>query len=394
MLLLLWDHRRANLGLRAAWWFFAASSAYGLVRSLSIRALAESKLGGAPYTLTAPLATLFGVPLQELLGWTVAVGLASYLADRLLRRFGRPTDAYRTTLVAGLVMAVICLTVESAAVVGGWWSWSLGHDPGSLLRFPTIALVDWGFVAIDFLLPFELWRRRAPLSARLLSLFAFPVHLAGHALTAKLPGPIPISGFDFVHVALVAAVVALAVVSRADSPWPPIRAEVSRIEPLLAATLVVTTAAIQLLLVDDPNVWTGLPLLGLALIAASVRSEPVVRPAPWNRGRAALLFGGVLVAGLALRLPEAYRSRQFEGALRQAAELLVAQQPEAAMVPLEQAIALRPQHSEALWLLGWAQLQRGNRAEARRHLEASLAARPDSNEAAELLAALDRAEGR
>src|SRR5690606_15151717 len=80
VLLLLWDHRRANLGLRAAWWFLVASSGYGLVRSLAIRALSESQLGGAPYTLTAPVATLFGVPLQELLGWTVAVGLASYLA--------------------------------------------------------------------------------------------------------------------------------------------------------------------------------------------------------------------------------------------------------------------------------------------------------------------------
>ncbi len=157
VLLLLLDHRRANLGARAALWFALCSCGYGLIRSLSINALSEAHLGGAPYRLTAPLLTVAGVPLQELLGWTVAAGLASYFADRLLRRLGQPTDPYRTALLAGLGLASVCLAVETAAVAGGWWSWSLAHSRTGLIQFPGIALVDWAFVAIDFLLPFELF---------------------------------------------------------------------------------------------------------------------------------------------------------------------------------------------------------------------------------------------
>lgn len=394
VLLLLLDHRRANLGTRAAVAFLVASCGYGLIRSFSIRALSDAQLGGAPYRLNSPLLTVAGVPLQELLGWTVAVGLASYLADRLLRRLGQPTDPYRTTLVAGLCMAAVCLAVETAAVVGGWWTWSLAHSREDL-RFPAIALLDWGFVAIDFLLPFELWRRRSPLGLRLASLLIFPIHLAGHALTARLPGPIPLSGFDVVHAGLIAAVIAAASASKGQSAWPAIAAEEQRVKPLLAAVILLATAAVQLMLAGDrAALWTGLPLLALAVVVASSRHEPAPRSATLTRSRAAWLFAIVLALGLAARLPSAQSSREFETLLRRAAEQLVAKDADGALRSLDGALAIRPNHSEALWLLGWAEMQKGNNQQARRHLEAALERRPDSKEAAQLLAILDNAQGR
>lgn len=394
VLLLLLDHRRANLGTRAAFHFLAFSCAYGLLRSLSIRELSEAKLGGAPYRLSSPLFTLWGVPLQELLGWTVALGLAAFCADRLLRRLGQSTDPYRTSLLAGLGMALVCLAVESAAVTGGWWTWSLAHARDGWLVFPKIALLDWGFVAIDFLLPFELWRRRAPLGPRLLSLLAFPVHLAGHAFPAKLQGPIPLSGFDLVHVGLVAALIAAAAASREKSPWPALEEEKQRLQPLFAALILLGTTAAQLLLAKAPGqLWTGLPLAAVVLLATFRRREPEPRRPPLARRRAVWLFAALLVAGLALRMPEAYRGRKFERLVREAAGQLTASEAAAAKANLEAALELRPGHSEALWLLGWAELQQGDRASARRHLEAALARRPDSDEAQRLLAILDRQEG-
>ena len=395
VLLLVLEHRQANLGGRAAIVFLFATAVYGLVRSLSIRALAEAHLGGMPYQLGSPLATIAGVPLQELVGWTAAVGLSSYFADRLLRRLGQPTDPFRTTLVAGLAMAAICLAVETAAVVGGWWSWSLAHSSTGPIRFPPIALVDWGFVAIDFLLPFELWRRRAPLSWRLAGLLLFPIHLAGHALTVALPGPIPFSGFDLVHVGLVAAVAGAAAASAGPGMWPALEAEQLRSRPALAVAVLLVTAAAQLVLAREAGLlWTGMPLAALALIAFRVRREPGVVRRPRPRARAIAVFASLLVLGLALRLPSARRARDFETLLRRAAGELVAGRPDTALPSLEGALELRPGHSEALWLLGWAELQKGNRSQARLRLQEALARRPDSVEAARLLALLDRQEGK
>ena len=395
VLLLVIDHRRANLGGRAAAAFFFASAGYGLVRSLSIGALSEAHLGGMPYRLGVPLASVAGVSLQELIGWTASAGLAAYLADRLLRRLGQPTDPYRTALVAGLGMAGICLAVETAAVAGGWWTWSLAHSPDRAIRFPPIALLDWGFVALDFLLPFELWRRGAPLSARLAGLLCFPVHLAGHAFAAPLPGPLPLSGFDLVHVGLVAAVAATATTTREASPWPPRKEEALRLRPAWAVAILLGTAAIQLVLARDAGrLWTILPLAALALFVAVGGKERAVRGAPWPRARAAALFTGLLLVGLGLRLPSAFAARAFETHLRQGAEGLVAGRTDEAVAALGKALAIRPGHSEALWLLGWAEMKKGDRAAARTHLKAALAARPGSIEALRRLAQLDLEEGK
>ncbi len=305
VLLLILLHRRANLGGRAAFSFVAAAAVYGFVRSATIRALAEAKLGGAPYTLSAPLATIWGVPLQELLGWTVATGLAGYLADRWLRRCRQPADAYATALVAGLGMAAVCLAVESAAVTGGWWTWSLAHDPGGRLPFPGIGLVDWGFVALDFLLPFELWRRRAPLGRRLAALLIFPLHLLGR-LHRQAARPGAAFGLELVHVGLVAAAIAAAAVARDRSPWPAFAEERERFLALAAAILLLATTSTQLLLGGRAALlWIGLPLLLLAERRRSAGgASPRSASGCLSRRQASLLFALLLVLGF---WPYAYR---------------------------------------------------------------------------------------
>lgn len=399
-LLLLLAHRRANLGFRATAIFVVAAAAYGWLRSTAIGLLSAAAQTDTPYRIVRPLASIAGVPLQELVGWISAVALAGYLADRLLRRLGRPADAYGTALVAGAAMAAICLAVESAAVTAGWWSWSLQHSATGVLRFPAIALLDWGFVAFDFLLPFELWRRRAPLGQRLAGLLFFPLHLAGHALTTPVWTALPLAGFDLVHIGLIAAVAAfaLAPAGRADdSPWPAPMDERWRTAVQLGGGLIVGTTATQLAMLGAwRELWTGLPL-ALAIVAAA--SPPAVRttvPAAVGPRRlhAAWIFLALFAGGLLLRLPVAMRARDFEQLVGRGVAALSSGDLATARIELAAALARRPDHADVHWLLGWAELQTGDRRSARAHLEAAVAGRPASVEAARYLALLDLLEGR
>ncbi len=391
VLILVLDHRRLNLGWRAALSFLLWAAVYGWVRSVAIRLLAEARLAGVPYSLNTPLMTIAGVPLQEILGWTAAIGLSGYFADRWLRRFGRFTDPFRTALVSGLVMAAVCLAVETAATSGGWWSWSLAVSPQSPIRFPAIALLDWGFVAIDFLLPFELWRRRCPGWQRWAGLALFPVHLAGHAFARPLPGALPFSGFDVVHLGLVAIVVGGAAAAHRSSPWPNRAVERNRFQPAAAVAVLLGTVAVQLLMAGEPgSLWTALPLAAIAFGPLPGRSEKPASSVPWSVARAGWLVIGCLVVSLAIRFPSAQRARDFEHLLRRGAASLAASRTDDALAALGSALALRPEHPEALTLLGWAELRAGRKAEARRHLEAALAARPGSEVATRLMQMLEQ----
>lgn len=398
-LVLLLAHRRANLGGAATAIFVVAAAAYGWLRSTAIGQLSAAANADAPYRIVTPLVAVGGVPLQELVGWVSAVALAGYVADRLLRRFGRPADAWSTALVAGFAMAAICLAVESAAVTAGWWSWSLGHSTTGLLRFPAIALLDWGFVAFDFLLPFELWRRRAPLGECIAGLLFFPLHLAGHAWTAPVSMKVPLAGFDLVHVGLIAAVAALAFAPggrREESPWPASAGERWRAGVLVGGGLIVLTTATQLgMLREWRQLWTGLPLAGAILGAVTARIPAAVGCAERRRYlSAAWIFLALFAGGLFLRLPEALRARDFERLVGRGVRELAAGDLAGARTELSAALTRRPGHADVQWLLGWAELQSGDRAGAREHLEAAVAARPASVEATRYLALLDLLEGR
>jgi hypothetical protein len=393
---LLLAHRRANLGGAAALAFALSATLYAWVRSRSIAALAEAHLGSSPYRLGRSIVTVGGVPLQELFGWVSAIGLASYFADRLLRRFTGSASAWATSLASAVGMATICLAVETAAVSAGWWSWNLGHSSLGGLRFPAIALLDWSFVALDLLLPFELWRRRAPAFELAAGLCCFPVHLLGHTWTGPVSRLLPLSGFDIVHVGLVAAVAAMAWRTRDGGPWPASDFERWHAAPLAAAAILLGTTSAQLFLLGEGSLlWTGLPLAAVAAGAFIVRVQaPSIAGSEGSVRGAAAIFGLLLLGGSSLLLPAAIRARDFTLALRSGAAALAAGDLERARPELQSAVRLRPSNADAAWLLGWAELRSGRRAEARTHLEIAVARRLASVEAVRYLALLDLQEGR
>lgn len=289
-------------------------------------------------------------------------------------------------------MAAVCLAVETAATSGGWWSWSLAVSPQSPIRFPAIALLDWGFVAIDFLLPFELWRRRCPGWQRWAGLALFPVHLAGHAFARPLPGALPV----------------LRIRRRASRTGCDRRRRrgggASLLEPVAEPRGGAESVSTRRRRRGPPrdggratahgrrtgSLWTALPLAAIAFGPLPGRSEKPASSVPWSVARAGWLVIGCLVVSLAIRFPSAQRARDFEHLLRRGAASLAASRTDDALAALGSALALRPEHPEALTLLGWAELRAGRKAEARRHLEAALAARPGSEVATRLMQMLEQ----
>lgn len=398
-LLLFLAHRRAHLGSAATGAFVVGAVGYGWVRSTAIERLGDTVLSGVPYRLAARNANLGGVPVQELLGWVTALAVASYLGDRLVRRLGRAADAWSAALAAAFVMASICLTVETAAVSGGWWTWTLGHSTSDLLPFPPIALLDWAFVAFDFLLPFELWSRGAPGWQRGTALLLFPIHFAGHAILRPLTQALPLSGFDVVHIGIPALVIAFARDATVDdSPWP-VSFEDLRLRAVFVAGLSIIVAATvgQLAMLGEWRlVWTAAPLTLLALAAEGkqTRASSPTRSSIGGGRRTLLTFLALFALGLFLRLPDAIRARDFRILVSRGTASLAEGRPADGVSDLEAALRLRPDHPDVLWLLGWAHLSRGQPQAARPLLEASVARRGSSVEATRYLALLDLLDGR
>src|SRR5262245_30986244 len=162
-------HIDANLGRKKALIYFGSLFAYGWIRALWLTHITKDDLGSAfPYLMNLPVFKLGGASLQEIIGWAVAVTLAWIVADRLLQRFKIQPGPHRTAAVAAFVLCAICLAVETAAIEAGWWQWTLNlRDRSFFGRVPLVGLLDWGFVAFDFLLPFLLLITPAPWTQRI-----------------------------------------------------------------------------------------------------------------------------------------------------------------------------------------------------------------------------------
>lgn len=389
--LLAWD-RRATTGTRLAVAYFAAVAAYGAVRGLAIRAVTGTALETPfPYLMNRPVATLFGVSLQEVVGWAVAATLALRIAERLVRRGG----PHRTAGVAALGLGCVCLAVESAAISSGWWTWTLalpGHGP---LRVPPVAVLDWGFVAFDFLLPWLAFSTRAPLGARAASLALFPLHMLGHTWFRLLPGPFPVTGYEVVHVAIAAYVAWQAVgepgpAQAAPAPLP--------VGPAAGAAALVADAATAACLLSGSSASAlgVVPLAALAVVAFARRvraREPRVPP----RGVAVGLRCAVAVLALAflalVSAPQNRREQRLLAELRRGVERSNAGDLAGAERALRLAVEARSRHAGARTLLALVLLRQGRFAAASAEIDAALASEPTARDALLVGASLDLQDG-
>jgi len=394
-------HGVLNRGARATAGYLGALFVYGGLRAWAIRLVSREHLGAAfPYLMSRPVARLLGVSAQELLGWAVAVTLAWVLSDRLLRRVGVSPTPHRVTAMAGIAMALVCLAVENAATAAGWWTWTLALPRGRAIHVPTVAFLDWGFVASDFLLPFLALATRASWRTWAPALVLFPLHMRGHGWLGPLPGPVPVAGNDLVHVGIAAYVLMRAVGETGRSPLPDPAVERARWVPAAAALVVVAATAVAGLGSADPRgAVASVPLLILAMAALPFPRTPggsAPSPDRPTRRRHVLRFAilaGALVILLAVRVPAMRRQQEFLAAVQRGLLLLNQGNLAGAQEALRSAIAARPGHAGGHTLLAVALLRQGRRAEARAELDEALDREPTAGDALELSAVMDLEEG-
>jgi Tfp pilus assembly protein PilF len=389
--LLCWDRWRSWGGRTALAWI-AAAALYGALRGLAIRAVSGLALDTPfPYLMNRPGAALLGVSLQEIVGWAVAGTLALAVALRLASRAGTHAQA----ALAALALAAVCLAVESAAIASGWWTWTLALPGSGALRVPPVALLDWGFVAFDFILPWLACARPSSVATRALALALFPLHMLSHTWFRALPEPLPVGGYELVHVAIVAFVLWRAAAEPAAGP----PASVAGWPAAGAAVLVVLGAATACLISAHPASAFGVvPLAGLAA-AAFLRPVPAASgaPAPSGRRRAGLRIGvvaGALAVLVFVCAPRTRAQQRLRAGLQRGAARANAGDLAGAETALRDGLAARPRHAGARTLLALVLLRQGRVADARREIDEALAAEPTARDALLLGASLDLREGR
>lgn len=390
-------HVGRNRGARFAALFFGGLAAYGALRSIAIGRLLSPLLGSPPpYLMERPLATVAGVSVQEIAGWGVAVTLSWLISDRLLRRAGLSPGPYRVAALAALLMAAVCLAVESAAVAAGWWTWTLRLGGPALLRVPPVALLDWGFVAFDFLLPALLFSGRSSASERVFALGLFPLHFGSHALVRPLPGPLPLTGWDLVHLGIAAWVLWKALRDEGVSRLPEPSGERSAWLPAAAALSVAGVAAFAAVASGSAASALGaVPLAALGLAAGTGPTPSCPAGTRLTRIQAALVVLSLVVADVAfLRLPRALRTREFLARTRAAAARLNGGDLAGAEAELRRAVESRPDNASGRSTLAWVLLARGEIAGAKEQLREALRAEPTSRDGLLLQARLDLEEGR
>jgi len=199
---------RAMKPVRAAA-FWCTVATYGVLRGLALRFVVEHGLGGSfPYAIRDPLLTVIGVPAQEIAGWAIVAYLSWWLGARFSKHL------FAQVAWACVFLGAIAWAIEAAAVAAGWWTWSVPVSRPEFLNVPAIAIVDWAFVGIDFLLPFAVLTAPGLKSTRFrwLALLAFPVHFGAHLFPSVV--------LDAAHWILVAVILWLAMRSETtDEPF-------------------------------------------------------------------------------------------------------------------------------------------------------------------------------
>lgn len=380
--------------------FYLWVLAYGVFRDVGLYLfVGQGPWAVWPYIIRDEGLNLGPVHPIELLGWCSALALAWAIGRDLLVRLGINATMERISLVAALVMTCLAWSVERSAQDAGWWMWTLkrqGRLPGQV---PWIAILDWGFVALEALMPFLTWKDRRGLKFLILTLFIFPVHFLSHRVSGVLWKKVPVSLFDIVHTGIPFILFAGAIHSKEEPVQKTL--EASSHTKVLVLYWVAVMVALELLVGYKLYVlWTVLPLLILGILLL-VKPRSMSPRRGRFKGHKSLMRKGVVLAALgftlfilALRIPYHRKNIRFleiisEGVIRlnqgqpreatdyavhaqnlrpdhpagfvlQAMALWNMGQTEASSKILEHALFLQPTNLDALRLAGELQLQKGH----------------------------------
>ena len=410
---------------------------YGILRKWMLNSLIHDDFGPLfPYLMNSPLLKFGVVSAQEVVGWSVAALISWLLSDSLLRRFRIEPGPYRTALVAFFCMTSVCLAVETAAIGSDWWIWTIKQPNNPIFgRVPLVGILDWGFVAFDFLLPFLLFASAAPWASRLISLTLFPLHFLFHPKAIVLPEPVPLTPNDLMHGGIFAYVLVRTIGETKSSLLPdPSRAEFRWFPSIAILIVVLSTAISDIFVAKNPSsAFASLPLLLLGVIAFSgflrkaektarivekrlsqsnaeygtaSRKAPssgkkrraiTARNEPKSQWRALYQFAAVLVVLSAvyfLRAPFHRKTQQFVEKINIGAEKWNSGNAKGAEKEFREAIQVRPDQPSGHAILGQLLFQQQRNSEARNEMEQALELNPTERAALVVLTTIDLKEKR
>jgi len=400
ILALLLEYLRRNRGLKTAAAYAVASAGYGFVRGTWVSSISASHNVPMPYRM-AGSARIGDVSPMEIAGWMLAGALAWLAGAAIVRLFGsRPGNEppFRVAFTGALILAALSLAVETAAIAAGWWSWSIPPPPDVVMRVPKIAMVDWAFVAFDFVLPLLLFTRPASTLDRLLALSLFPLHFASHLYLIPPFPSVPISLYQLTHYGIPLFVFWRAVGERPSTTRS--MPEWGWVVPGLSALLVATVTSLTVFLAHEPRTLVFmLPLAAVgvvAIFASGRKGTPAASETPGARLSWLLRGTAVAVACAILffvQLPANRRRDGYAKNLVDGVTKLNSGDNAGAQLLLQEAVTLRPDKAEPHLVLAVALIRLGRNDEAARELNEALRIKPalaEFNEAMEVKRGLGR----
>jgi hypothetical protein len=350
-----------------------------------------------------PVIKIGPVSFQEVVGWSVASSIAWLISDRLLMRVRITPAPHRIALLGFFVLAALCLAVESAAIESGWWVWTIKQPIESIFgRVPLVGLLDWGFVAFDFLLPYLLFTQKIRWPKRIIGLLLFPMHFYSHSKMIPLDEPIPLAVNDLSHAIIFAYVFICAIGEKGGSILPEPSKEKFRWLPLTAVTIVCGATMLACLFEsNNPGASVySIPLFALGLIAYIKAPAVQTKPKKKDEESWGVFWARIAVAIVVFcfvywfRVPFHRNTQRFSDEVQAGVERLNAGDFSGAESALRKAIQARPDQAGGRAILAHILMQNGKDVEARTQLETALRYNQTHQTALMLLTTLDLKEKR
>lgn len=181
-------------------YFFLMGIIYSILRANFIGLIMHIKHNISPvlpYEVAFPLFKIFGTTPVEISGWLIV----SYLGLRFSTNILKGYSIFHQIVLSSLFIASSSFAIETTAIEGDWWGWKVILGNSIFGKVPTIGIIDWAYVAFDFLFPFSMFFiAKSNIFLKVFSLLIFPLHMIFHLSTEIISKNFPTTFINLFHI--------------------------------------------------------------------------------------------------------------------------------------------------------------------------------------------------
>lgn len=181
-------------------YFFLFGIIYSILRANFIGFIMHIKHNISPvlpYEVAFPLFKIFGTTPVEISGWLIV----SYLGLRFSTNILKGYSIFHQIVLSSLFIASSSFAIETTAIEGDWWRWKVILGNSIFGKVPTIGIIDWAYVAFDFLFPFSMFFiAKSNIFLKIFSLLIFPLHMIFHFSTEIISEDFPTTFINLFHI--------------------------------------------------------------------------------------------------------------------------------------------------------------------------------------------------